>query len=110
MIIIADKAIYENTNLKGFSIKLYKVYNENFEQPVIGAKSWTGIIKTYNKIFPEDIQFTVWFDTGGAFGVGLEEDRRQTSFGSKWSKAKKFSENDRLKVREFRKSQTMALK
>ena len=39
LFIIADKAIYERSNPNGFSIKLYKVYDEKFELPIMGAKS-----------------------------------------------------------------------
>ena len=40
------------------------------------AKYFKGTIKTYNKIFPKDIKFTVWFDSGGFTGVGVAEDQR----------------------------------
>ena len=53
-----------NDKFKGFSIKNYKVYSEKFEQPTMGGNYFHGFIKTYNAIFPTDLEFKIRFKGG----------------------------------------------
>ena len=74
-------------------MKNYKVYDENMYKPDTGCHYFHGYIKTYNKIFTDDLEFKILFKSGNS-----------ESFSRKWPKEKKASEDISKRIQEKIKS------
>ena len=53
--------INQNEQLKAFSIKNYKVYKEELPQGKNSSNNFHGLIKTYNEMFKQDLEFKIEF-------------------------------------------------
>ena len=77
LIIVPEKQVFAQSELKGFSIKNYKIYDEHFDTQLMGTNYFKGQIKTYITKFPKDLQFKIWFNAN-AFGRNFQEHQKQS--------------------------------